>query len=218
MKGAGDLGTFGTGAGKRGGGPESVRSFYTAVSQQVLLFGTETWVLMRKMDSALYTFQGRVARRLTGRQPRRARDGRWFYPALVGAMKEVGVVRIRTLILRKQNTVAQFIATRPIMSLCEVTERRAGTRVPMRWWEYTGIDWKADREKAAAKDGDDEEEAAEPDLTGSDSEPEAATPGGTAGSTGEEASLVASGSSGAEWSGARRRIDLLGRDPKRMTK
>ena len=52
--------------------------FYTAVTQQVLLFGAETWILTRKMKSALDAFQGRVARRLTGRQPRRGRDGRWF--------------------------------------------------------------------------------------------------------------------------------------------
>ena len=69
------------------------------------------------------------------------------------------------------------------------------------------------REKAEAKDGDNEAEAAEPDLTGSDSEPETATLGGTAGGTREEASLGACGSSGAEWSeversGAGRRIDL----------
>ena len=51
----------------------------------------------------------------------------------------------------------------------------------------------------ASKNGDDEAEAAEPDLTGSDSEPKTATPGGTARGTGEEASLGASGSSGAEW-------------------
>ena len=46
---------------------------------------------------------------------------------------------------------------------------------------------------------------AELEMTGSrsesDSEPEP-TPGGTAGGTGEEAPLGASGSSGAEWSGA----------------
>ena len=42
----------------------------------------------------------------------------------------------------------------------------------------------------------------ETELMGSDSEPEADTPGGTAGGTGEEASLGASGFSGAEWSGA----------------
>ena len=37
--------------------------FYTAVTQQVLLFGAETWVLTRNMESALDAFQGRVARR-----------------------------------------------------------------------------------------------------------------------------------------------------------
>ena len=116
------------------------RSFYTAVTQQILLFGAETWVLTRKMESAMDAFQGRVARRLTGRQPRRERDGRWFYPSLVGAMKEAGIVRIRTSILRRQNTVAQFIATRPILGLCEVAVRRPGTRVPRRSWEQTGID------------------------------------------------------------------------------
>ena len=51
-------------------------------------------------------------------------------------------------------------------------------------------------EKAAAT-----EEAAEPALTGSDLEPEAVTQDGTASGTGEKASLGASGSSGAEWSG-----------------
>ena len=80
--------------------------------------------------------------------------------------------------------------------------RWPGPRFPRRWWEQTRIDWKAAREKAAEKEEDEAAEAAEPELTGSDSEPEADTPGGTAGGTGEEASLGASGSSGAEWIGA----------------
>ena len=46
------------------------------------------------------------------------------------------------------------------------------------------------------------EEAAEPALTGSDSESEVDTPDGTVSDTREEASLGASGSSGAEWIGA----------------
>ena len=57
--------------GREGADPKMSRSFYTAVTQQVLLFGAETWVLTRKTESALDAFQGRVARRLTGRQPRR---------------------------------------------------------------------------------------------------------------------------------------------------
>ena len=189
--------------GREGEDPKVSRSFYTAVIQQVLLFGAETWVLTRKMESALDAFQGRVARRLTGRQPRCERDGRWFFPSLAGALKEAGVVRIWTSILRRQNMVTQFIVTLPILGLCEVAERRPGTQVPSRWWEQTGIDWKTARERAAAKDGDDEAEAAEPELTGSDSKPEADTPGGTKGGTEEEAFQGASGSSGAEWSGAK---------------
>ena len=58
-------------------------------------------ILTRKTESALDAFQVRVPRRLTGRQPRRGRDERWFYPSLARAMKEAGVVRIRTSILRR---------------------------------------------------------------------------------------------------------------------
>ena len=103
------------------------------------------WVLTKNMESALDAFQGRVARTLTGRQPRRGRDGQWFYPSLAGAMKEVMIVWIRTSILRRQNMVAQYIATRPILDLCKGAVRRPGARVPWRWWEYTGIDWEGAR-------------------------------------------------------------------------
>ena len=82
------------------------RSFYTAVTQQVLLFGAELWVLTKMMESALDAFQGRVARRLTGQLTRCGRDGKWVYPPLVGDLKEAGVVRARTSVLRRHNTVA----------------------------------------------------------------------------------------------------------------
>ena len=127
-------------------------------------------------------------------------------------MKEAGIVRIRTSILRKQNTVAQFIATRPIMGLCEAEVRRPGARVARRWWEQTGIDWKAAREKATENEEDEAAEAAETELTGSESEPEADTPGGTVdgtgeGSTWEQAAPV-------ERSGVGRRINSSGGDLK----
>ena len=128
-------------------------------------------------------------------------------------MKEAGVVWIRTLILCRQNTVAQFIATRPILGLREVTERRPGTQVPRRWWEQTGIDWKAAMEAAAAKNGDDEAVAEEPELMGSESEPETATPGGTAGGPGRRSPWEPAAP--VEQSGAGKKIDLSGRDPKK---
>ena len=76
--------------GREGADPKVSRSFYTAVTQQVLLFGAKSWVLTKKMESALDAFQGRVARRLTGQHPRRGRDGKWFYPSLPGSLEEAG--------------------------------------------------------------------------------------------------------------------------------
>ena len=93
-------------------------TFYIAVTQDVLLFGSETWVLTARMEKALDSFQSRVARKLTGRQPRNGKEGTWYYPSLVGSMKEAGIVRIQTSILRRQNTVAKFIATKLILDLC----------------------------------------------------------------------------------------------------
>ena len=100
------------------------------------------------MEAALDAFQGRVARRLTGRMTRRGKDGKCQYLSLAGAIKDAGIVRVRTLVLRRQNTVAQFVATRPILALCEGTERRGGTRFPQRWWEQTGIDWRLAQERS----------------------------------------------------------------------
>ena len=92
--------------GREGADLKVTRSFYTAVTQQVLLFRAESWVLTKRMESAMDAFQGRVARRFTGRMPRRGREGKWVYPPLAGVLKEAGVVRARTSVLRRQNRVA----------------------------------------------------------------------------------------------------------------
>ena len=77
-KAQGSWGSLARVLGREGADPKVSRNFYTAVTQQVLLFGAETWVLTRKIESALDAFQGRFERKLTGRQPCRGRDGRWF--------------------------------------------------------------------------------------------------------------------------------------------
>ena len=121
--------------GREGVDPKVSRTFYIAVTQAVLLFGSETWVLTARMEKALDSFHSRVARKIAGRQLWRRKDGTWYYPSLAVAMKEAGIVQIRTSILRRQNTVAQFIATWPILDLCENSTRRPGDRVARRWCE-----------------------------------------------------------------------------------
>ena len=95
----------------------------------------------------LSAFLHGAERRITGRQPRRGRDGKWHYPLLDGAMDEAGLTDIRTSIQRRQNTVAQYVATRPILDLCEGARPQEGARVILRWWEQSGIDWEIAKAK-----------------------------------------------------------------------
>ena len=183
---------------REGADPKVSQTFYIAVTQAVFLLGSEIWALTARMEKDLDSFQSRVARKITGRHLRRGKDRTWYQPSLEGAMKEAGIVRIRTSILQRKNTVAQFIATRPILDLCEKATQWPGALVARRWWEQTGIDWKGEGERVEAA------AAAEPGkkaFTDSESEEDNAMDGNVGG-TGEEAFLGASGSSGAEWSGA----------------
>ena len=51
---------------QEGADPKVLGIFFRAVTQAVLLFGAETWVLTPRMERALSSFQHRVAQRITG--------------------------------------------------------------------------------------------------------------------------------------------------------
>ena len=175
-------------------------NFFKAVVQQFILFWAETWVLTPRIERALESFMHRASRRITGRQPRRGWDGKWYYPSLWGAMQEAGFIEIRESITRRQNMVAQYIATRPILDLCERITQRAGARVYRRWWEKKGINLKTAKERSAGaletdSDSESESEVESEAEVQVEAEPEV---GGEERST----SSGVSGSSGAEWSGA----------------
>ena len=64
-------------------------------------------------------------------------------------MREAGFEGIQKAITRRQNTVAQYISTWPILDLCERSTQRVGARVSRWWWEQEGIDLEAGKERAA---------------------------------------------------------------------
>ena len=109
-------------------------NFFKAVVQQVLLFGAEKWVVSPMMERELSAFIHRAARRLTYRQPRKGRDGKWHYPSLEGAMKEAGLTNVCTSINIRQNAVVQYIATRLLLDIFKGAKQREGARVTLRWW------------------------------------------------------------------------------------
>ena len=80
-------------------------------------------------------------------------------------MKEAGFKEIRVLITNRQNTVTQYIATRPLLELCEGAKQRGGARVTRRWWDQKGIDWETEKtrvsETYSVSETDTEEEEAQ---------------------------------------------------------
>ena len=158
-------------------------NFFKAVVQQVLLFGAETWVLTPRIERVLESFMHRDARRITGIQLRRGWYGKWYYTSLREAMREAGVVEIRKSITRRQNMVAQYIATLPILDLCEWTTQRVGVRVSWQWWEQKDIDLETAKERMAealATDSESESEVESEAEVEVEAEPEV---GGEEGST-----------------------------------
>ena len=65
-------------------------------------------------------------------------------------MAEAGVEGIRKYIMRRQNTVAQYILTQPILDLCEHSARRPGAMVSWWWWELAGLYLEGAKERVAA--------------------------------------------------------------------
>ena len=154
--------------------------FYKAVAQAVFLFRAETWVITPQMKRALDSFQHRVARRLTRRHQRIWGYGSWAYQPFEEAMGKAGFYGIRKSVTRRQNTVVQYIATRPIIDLCERSTWQTGLRVYRRQQEQASIDLERKKKRAA----------------------EATTELESESYSGGEESIGESGPCGAEWSGA----------------
>ena len=105
-------------------------------------------------------------------------------------MQEAGLTDVGKSIANRQNTVTQYIATRPLLDLCEKARAREGTRVPIRWWNQTGIDWEAAKTRGAGGETD------STSRSGSSTDREEVR------NEERDEESKAIGSSGAEWSGA----------------
>ena len=86
--------------------------FLKEVTQLVLIFGSETWVVIPRIGKSLGGFQAQATRRLTGRLLRRTPDGNWTYTSAATERDKSGFLTMEEYTRRRQNTVAQYIATR----------------------------------------------------------------------------------------------------------
>ena len=69
-------------------------------------------------------------------------------PPLAAAMAEAGFKDIGVYVTRSHNTFVQYIATRPILNLCERSVQRMGAWVSGQWREKEGLDLEGAKERA----------------------------------------------------------------------
>ena len=77
----------------------------------------ETWVMNPRMEWTLGGFQRRLEIRITGSKPKRNVDESWEYLPLETAMLEAEFEEMGEYVLKRQNTVAQYIVMQLIMDL-----------------------------------------------------------------------------------------------------
>ena len=104
------------------------------VVQAVILFESDMWVVTPHMEKALKGFHHRAVWWMTSMGPKNKLDGAGVYPPVGATMVTVGLDEIGVYIYCLQNTVAQYIATCPIMESCLAAERRTGKRISWIWW------------------------------------------------------------------------------------
>ena len=129
---------------KTGLPPRIAGLFYKAIAQAVLLYGSESWVITPAMLTTLEGFHHQVARRITNRMPRKTANNLWIYPPIKETLNMAGFFTMAEYIRRRQNTVADYIASRPLYDLCLGSDPAFPSYIPgqptttqsrlFRWW------------------------------------------------------------------------------------
>jgi hypothetical protein len=93
----------------------------------MLLYGSETWVLLTAALVSLEGFHILAANRMAVRhKPRRGPGNRWIYPKSTDMLEECGMSTLEEYIMVRRQTIAVYVATRPILIECRQGERKLG--------------------------------------------------------------------------------------------
>ena len=100
-------------------GPDSkvAAIFYRAVVQAVLLFSSDAWVLLAAMERTAEGTQSGFLQQIRGKRARRRADRTWFTTAAEEVREAAGTQSVTTYIGRRQGTVVQWVALRPVFEV-----------------------------------------------------------------------------------------------------
>jgi hypothetical protein len=108
--------------------------FYKAVVQAMLLYGSKTWVLLTTALASLEGFHICAAYQMAVRhKPRRGPRHGWIYPKSKDVLEECGMSTLVEYITVCWQTIAVYVATRPVLTKCRQGKQKRGA-VPHCWW------------------------------------------------------------------------------------
>ena len=89
----------------------------------------------------LESFHNAATRQIAGKRATLdVRTGVWKWPPVAEAMTLAGVKPILEYIRVRQDTIAQYVATRPIMDMCNLALKRSGNpSTRTYWWTQSGV-------------------------------------------------------------------------------
>ena len=102
---------------REGAEPNVSEKFYCVVIQAVLLFGAETWVMLAPMAQSLEGVHVGFLRQVKNLKAKRLRDGSWRKVAVEKVLQGTGTQPLQTYLDRRQTTVAERVALRPILEV-----------------------------------------------------------------------------------------------------
>ncbi len=117
--------------------PRIAAKFYKAVFQAVLLYGSKTWNLTNSALARLEGFHVCVVYKMARtHQLKRGANGVWVYPKTADVLEKCSMTTITVYhIQSRRQTIAMYVATRPIFKACLQGKRRQGSMPHQWWWE-----------------------------------------------------------------------------------
>jgi len=115
--------------------PRAMGYFYKAIVQAILLYGSETWVVLDAHLWQFRSFHSRVGRHLTGRHIRFLEDGSWYCPPTVDVLENAGLQTVEEYIRRRRQTVQSFTRHRSLYEACRQSKALATNINKAVWWQ-----------------------------------------------------------------------------------
>ena len=103
---------------REGADPKVLASFYRVVVQSILLYGSEMGVISASITKRIKGTNTEFLKMITGKRAKQLGDGTWETAGAEGIREAAGTQSDRIYIEQRQETVAQWVALRPLFEVC----------------------------------------------------------------------------------------------------